>query len=146
MDDCRNFNETEIQGGPKVMLPKKKLNISVTARPNGLIFLPRIKTYISVIFIKDQVGQNLFQVSLLASTKKITLIYSLTDRIGYENIITLPPTTLISSSILYQSIELVELYKSIYIKNFQSLFCEMKSSKNCLGTLEKRLKKSFFSN
>ena len=116
------------------------------AQANELIVLPVIKTYIQIIFIQDKVGLNPFQVSLLASTKKITLIYSLTDRVGYENIITLLPTTLILSSILYQSIELIELYKSIYIKNFQTLFCETKSSEKCLETLEKRLKFFLFSN
>ncbi len=40
-----------IQGGPKVPLPYKKLNISLTVHANGLSFLPVIKACLLLISI-----------------------------------------------------------------------------------------------
>ncbi len=40
----RNINQLKLQGDPKSFYRGEKLNIFAMTRPNGLIFLPIIKT------------------------------------------------------------------------------------------------------
>jgi hypothetical protein len=47
-----------IQGCPKVALPRKKLNISETARPNELIFFTKDRATLILQIRMNKVSQN----------------------------------------------------------------------------------------